>query len=154
MDPNEVGDLLDQLGHILERMDRRSRVEFQELSQENARRARESVLAMPPPIETAAPVENLAPAGPVDARPDVVTPKPEVSAAPSPVVVPSPDPPLPDHAARRRNSRARPWPDLGVEAQAVRASPAASTPKVGRNEACPCGSGKKFKKCCWRDAAR
>ncbi len=21
-------------------------------------------------------------------------------------------------------------------------------PKVGRNEACPCGSGKKFKKCC------
>ena len=22
------------------------------------------------------------------------------------------------------------------------------TPKVGRNEACPCGSGKKFKKCC------
>lgn len=23
-----------------------------------------------------------------------------------------------------------------------------STPKVGRNETCPCGSGKKFKKCC------
>ena len=22
------------------------------------------------------------------------------------------------------------------------------TPKVGRNEPCPCGSGKKFKKCC------
>lgn len=22
------------------------------------------------------------------------------------------------------------------------------TPKIGRNEACPCGSGKKFKKCC------
>jgi uncharacterized protein len=21
-------------------------------------------------------------------------------------------------------------------------------PKVGRNETCPCGSGKKFKKCC------
>lgn len=21
-------------------------------------------------------------------------------------------------------------------------------PKVGRNESCPCGSGKKFKKCC------
>jgi len=21
-------------------------------------------------------------------------------------------------------------------------------PKVGRNEPCPCGSGKKFKKCC------
>ena len=26
-----------------------------------------------------------------------------------------------------------------------------SAPKVGRNEACPCGSGKKFKKCCGRD---
>ncbi|MHC5052434.1 MAG: SEC-C metal-binding domain-containing protein, partial [Planctomycetota bacterium] len=25
-------------------------------------------------------------------------------------------------------------------------------PKVGRNEPCPCGSGKKFKKCCGRDA--
>jgi len=22
------------------------------------------------------------------------------------------------------------------------------TPKVGRNDLCPCGSGKKFKKCC------
>jgi len=23
------------------------------------------------------------------------------------------------------------------------------TPKAGRNDPCPCGSGKKFKKCCW-----
>jgi SEC-C motif-containing protein len=23
------------------------------------------------------------------------------------------------------------------------------TPRVGRNEPCPCGSGKKYKKCCW-----
>ena len=23
-----------------------------------------------------------------------------------------------------------------------------ATPKVGRNDPCPCGSGKKFKKCC------
>ncbi|MGD9949714.1 MAG: YchJ family protein [Desulfobulbus sp.] len=27
-------------------------------------------------------------------------------------------------------------------------SPAAKTKKVGRNDPCPCGSGKKFKKCC------
>ena len=27
-----------------------------------------------------------------------------------------------------------------------------STPKVGRNDPCPCGSGKKYKKCCGRDA--
>jgi preprotein translocase subunit SecA len=25
-------------------------------------------------------------------------------------------------------------------------------PKVGRNEPCPCGSGKKFKACCGRNA--
>ena len=25
-------------------------------------------------------------------------------------------------------------------------------PKVGRNESCPCGSGKKFKKCCLEKA--
>ena len=27
------------------------------------------------------------------------------------------------------------------------------TPKVGRNDACTCGSGKKFKKCCGKSAA-
>lgn len=26
------------------------------------------------------------------------------------------------------------------------------TPKVGRNDPCPCGSGKKYKKCCGKDA--
>ncbi|MHC4388714.1 MAG: SEC-C metal-binding domain-containing protein, partial [Planctomycetota bacterium] len=26
------------------------------------------------------------------------------------------------------------------------------TPKVGRNEPCPCGSGKKYKKCCGKNA--
>ncbi|NOZ62027.1 MAG: hypothetical protein GXO74_10135 [Calditrichaeota bacterium] len=25
------------------------------------------------------------------------------------------------------------------------------TPKVGRNDPCPCGSGKKYKKCCGRN---
>ena len=28
-----------------------------------------------------------------------------------------------------------------------------SAPKVGRNDACPCGSGKKYKKCCMKDEA-
>ncbi len=27
--------------------------------------------------------------------------------------------------------------------------PVVSEPKVGRNDPCPCGSGKKYKKCCW-----
>ena len=28
--------------------------------------------------------------------------------------------------------------------------PAKAAPKVGRNDPCPCGSGKKYKKCCGR----
>ncbi|MHB1025778.1 MAG: SEC-C metal-binding domain-containing protein [Desulfobacteria bacterium] len=28
--------------------------------------------------------------------------------------------------------------------------PSSGASKVGRNDPCPCGSGKKFKKCCWR----
>jgi preprotein translocase subunit SecA len=38
------------------------------------------------------------------------------------------------------------------EAQKLRARPAVrpakGAPKVGRNDPCPCGSGKKYKKCC------
>jgi len=34
--------------------------------------------------------------------------------------------------------------DLGVDAPEI----GRSTPKVGRNDPCPCGSGKKYKKCC------
>jgi SEC-C motif-containing protein len=37
--------------------------------------------------------------------------------------------------------------------RAVRTGPApvkSSAPKVGRNDPCPCGSGKKFKQCCGR----
>jgi len=32
--------------------------------------------------------------------------------------------------------------------------PARPQPKVGRNDPCPCGSGKKFKKCCVDQAQR
>lgn len=34
------------------------------------------------------------------------------------------------------------------EAPSEQAASAPRSPKVGRNEPCPCGSGKKFKKCC------
>ena len=41
----------------------------------------------------------------------------------------------------------------GVGSSADGSSEEALTPrrvdKVGRNEPCPCGSGKKYKKCCW-----
>ena len=44
----------------------------------------------------------------------------------------------------------------GEQAAAPEGEPKRQTPvtrqgrKVGRNEPCPCGSGKKYKKCCWK----
>ena len=38
----------------------------------------------------------------------------------------------------------------GGSRPAVATEPYRAPPKVGRNEPCPCGSGKKFKKCCGR----
>lgn len=35
-----------------------------------------------------------------------------------------------------------------VDGDFVRQQPARTT-KIGRNEPCPCGSGRKYKKCCW-----
>lgn len=35
-----------------------------------------------------------------------------------------------------------------VELALIARQPVLAPPKVGRNEPCPCGSGKKFKKCC------
>ncbi len=37
--------------------------------------------------------------------------------------------------------------------QASRAAQRRTEPKVGRNDPCPCGSGKKFKRCCGDPAA-
>ena len=38
--------------------------------------------------------------------------------------------------------------ETGSENQARK--PVRAAPRVGRNDACPCGSGKKYKKCCGR----
>jgi uncharacterized protein YecA (UPF0149 family) len=35
-----------------------------------------------------------------------------------------------------------------IGAEVMRKTPAASGEKAGRNDPCPCGSGKKYKKCC------
>ncbi len=37
------------------------------------------------------------------------------------------------------------------EARPAKGTPAKAAPRVGRNDPCPCGSGKKYKKCCGRD---
>ncbi len=62
--------------------------------------------------------------------------------------------------ARRAGGGGEGGADAGAEA-AMNAALAAShtkpvvrdAPKVGRNDPCPCGSGKKYKKCCGQDAA-
>ena len=43
--------------------------------------------------------------------------------------------------------------DMVSEAMAAteKATPVRSGPKVGRNEPCPCGSGKKYKHCCGKN---
>lgn len=38
----------------------------------------------------------------------------------------------------------------GNEGQRAQQEPTIKNPKVGRNDPCPCGSGKKYKKCCGR----
>lgn len=43
-------------------------------------------------------------------------------------------------------SSATPPPDFGISE--IKAKPVHVAPKVGRNDPCPCGSGKKYKKCC------
>jgi preprotein translocase subunit SecA len=53
-----------------------------------------------------------------------------------------------DYAANERD-RFEPG---GEEAAAVKQEPIKVGPKVGRNDACPCGSGKKFKQCHGKDA--
>jgi len=41
---------------------------------------------------------------------------------------------------------------LNVESSPAASAPLRREPKIGRNEACPCGSGKKYKRCCLQKA--
>ncbi len=51
------------------------------------------------------------------------------------------------------------WPDPDLsgsglaEPDLIKPEPRVSEPKVGRNDPCPCGSGKKYKKCCFGKSA-
>ena len=49
----------------------------------------------------------------------------------------------------------RKWSNCGftpneIHQQTIRSAPIRQGRKIGRNEPCPCGSGKKYKKCCGR----
>ena len=54
------------------------------------------------------------------------------------------------HRSGRRGRRPAQASDIVSEAAAAveKAKPVRAGPKVGRNDPCPCGSGKKFKHCC------
>ncbi|MBK9139935.1 MAG: SEC-C domain-containing protein [Verrucomicrobia bacterium] len=57
---------------------------------------------------------------------------------------------LPDQPAG--NASPNPASDIVSEAneELAKAKPVRTGPKVGRNDPCPCGSGKKYKQCCGR----
>lgn len=55
--------------------------------------------------------------------------------------------PLPEDADGNFPEPEDDFPELDIEPPAI-SLPYIAPPKVGRNEPCPCGSGKKFKKCC------
>jgi len=63
----------------------------------------------------------------------------------------SPGPPRLAHPARRvSRPAAPPHSDQGPKGRAEESRRPARSTKVGRNDPCPCGSGKKFKHCCGR----
>ena len=74
----------------------------------------------------------------------VVAELPPPASAPSTAWTEPPPPP------RRRplGSRAPVLAAVGVDCDQSRPQPDLSPGKVGRNSPCPCGSGKKFKRCC------
>ena len=54
--------------------------------------------------------------------------------------------------AWRRKATARPKKASAKISQKREKARLAALPKAGRNEPCPCGSGKKFKRCCGKAA--
>lgn len=96
--------------------------------------------AEPPPAEPPAPVEQK----PVEPPPPVAE---EPKAAPPP---PAPEPAKKDVGDVFASMMSE---MSGQRVQAVRRPPPGARPGmpiVGRNDLCPCGSGKKYKKCCGR----
>jgi uncharacterized protein len=54
---------------------------------------------------------------------------------------------FPDALARYADMGRALWKTI-LEARGERRGPTVAEPRVGRNQPCPCGSGKKYKKCC------
>ncbi len=77
-----------------------------------------------------------------------VLPDPVADRAPRPAVRVAAPAPRPGRVFERRPGAAAPAPRSGAPPAAAGRPGAAPAPKVGRNDPCPCGSGKKYKKCC------
>ena len=151
LEPKEVGRFLGQLCDVFDMASHRERVERELAHEGHAAAEPASSDGIGAPVDgEVVPTVPVASAADGAASVATLAETAGVVAAP-PTTMASSDPPHDEQATRRRMSRAYPWPNLGVEADAVRESPRA-TPKVGRNDPCPCKSGKKFKKCCWRSA--
>ncbi len=112
----------------------------------------------PPAPEPPAATPPASPAPPtVPNSAQRVAPRPPASEPPAATPPASPTPPTVPNSAQRvpprppasEPSAATPAPPPpGAPAPVRRASP-----KVGRNEPCPCGSGRKFKRCCLEQGA-
>lgn len=163
-DQEEVARVLDQLGDALEKAERQEqprsapiepacadepdllhRVERDDKATEVASDPVTSVqtviaTADAPQAVAVDPIAGLGPPG--SSTSSIVT-----DAAPAP----PPDRSLTAKPAATSTGRATMFsrPPLMLESEAPSGSPP-SERKVGRNEPCPCGSGKKFKRCCWR----
>ncbi len=55
-----------------------------------------------------------------------------------------------DHLANAKESRGAAE-DEAADVEGAKKQPIRNTENIGRNDLCPCGSGKKYKKCCGRD---
>lgn len=104
-------------------------------------------LAAPPREATPLPDRHMVPSDP---EPDTVIStrvageSSSTSQAPSSAL--TSDRPANPPSSRRARQGSK-WPSLDPVDVVSKSPP--SAPKVGRNDPCPCGSGKKFKKCCW-----
>jgi preprotein translocase subunit SecA len=72
-------------------------------------------------------------------------PRPADAARPAPAAL---RPPSAARGPLARPAGAAPAPGPLRGAAPAGARPGQPTPRVGRNDPCPCGSGKKYKKCC------
>lgn len=55
---------------------------------------------------------------------------------------------MPDKMERKRVAKVM---GTNQEGEDVKQKPIVKGKKIGRNDPCPCGSGKKYKKCCGKD---